>query len=139
MRINSRVQAAVLAIAVLSVGLSTLSAEAKPKKGDRYEREYYEKSYGRDEDRWKSDRRRSRYDDDRRYDSRYDDDDDNWRRNRSRTVYYRPGSRHSRLPSRSRKVVIRQRTYYTPDNNVFFTYSPARNIYIVVDNPFRFF
>jgi hypothetical protein len=137
MRINKRIQGAVVAIALLSVGLTTLSAEAKPKHGHHhnngYKQGHYDARYNQDRyDQGRYDE--SRYNDDR-YNDRYND-----RRERSRRDAYYPGSYRSSLPSGCRRVVVRNRTYYaTPNNNAFFTYSPARNLYIVVNNPFRFF
>jgi hypothetical protein len=124
MQIKKQVQGAAVAIALLSIGLTTLSAEAKPWKHKhkheyRHGREHYDTRYDR-----------GRYDDSRYDEGRY--------HSRPRAYYYNPGSHHAALPSGCRKVVVRQRTYYTRDNNVFFTYNPARNIYIVV-NPFSFF
>jgi hypothetical protein len=130
MQIKKQAQGAAIAIALLSIGLTTLSAEAKPWKHKhkheyRHDREHYDVRYDR-----------GRYDDARYDRGRYD----NGRyHSRPRIYYYNPGSYHAALPSGCRRVVVRQRAYYTPDNNVFFTYNPARNVYIVVNNPFRFF
>jgi hypothetical protein len=132
MRINKRIQGAAVAIALLSVGLTTLSAEAKPKYG-------HHRNHGYDQGRYDS-RYEDRYDQGRYDESRYNDDRYNDRRENSRRDVYYPGSYRSSLPSGCRRVVVRNRTYYTtPNNNAFFTYSPTRNLYIVVNSPFRFF
>jgi hypothetical protein len=118
MWINRKIQGAAVAIALLSVGFTTLNAEAHPKYKHRHNNGHHGD----------------------RYNSRYNDDAIPWNNGRSRrTVRYNPGSYYSSIPSGCRRVVVRQRAYYTPDNQVFFTYSPARNVYIVVNNPFRFF
>jgi hypothetical protein len=123
MRMNQKIQGAAVAIALLGIGFTALSAEAKPKHKYRNDYRHHDGRYD------------ARYD----YD-RYDNDAILRNNGRSRrAVRYYNGSSYASLPSGCRRVVVRQRAYYTPDNRVFFTYNPARNIYIVVNNPFRFF
>jgi opacity protein-like surface antigen len=57
------------------------------------------------------------------------------KRHRVKKKYY-VGERYHSLPSGCRRVVIRERTYYTYDNQAYFVFSPFRNVYVVVD-PWR--
>lgn len=150
MQIKKQVQGVAVAVALLSVGMTAISTEARPwqdrdgnHRGDRYERNERQRYEGRYNNRRNDDPYNNRWrDNDRSRDQSWNGNRGvvwNSGRSRSRTIYYTPGSYHSSLPSGCRRVTVRQRTYYTPDNNVYFTYRPDQNIYVVVNNPFRFF
>lgn len=116
-----------------SAVLTASSASARPHDDDRYNN-----GYERGKAEWKrerAERYRDRYEDER-----LDDRDDNWRYSR-KNVYvvpaprYRiyPGTRVVRLPDGCRRVVYRDRTYYTRDNNVYYSYDPVRRGFVVVN------
>jgi hypothetical protein len=42
---------------------------------------------------------------------------------------------YSRLPNGYRKFVSRDKTYYTQDNQAYYSYSPASRAYVLVDQP----
>jgi hypothetical protein len=54
-----------------------------------------------------------------------------WKKGKPHPRYYH-GQEYRYLPSGCRRVVIRQRVYYT-NNDVYFVYSPIRNVYIVAN------
>jgi hypothetical protein len=70
---------------------------------------------------------------------------DDYRYNNRRNVYiYRPSQRYRtydrdsnvvRLPEGCRRVVYRDRTYYTRDNYEYYTYDSGRQGFIVVNFP----
>ena len=149
----------VAAVAVSVLSVSALSAEAKPwrhRQSDYPENQQYSQRRGDHHRNHDDDRYSNRRDEDQDY-GRYGNqpqvrfsnrgrdwqnswnNGNDWGGRRSRTSYYQPGAYYTSLPSGCRRVVVRQTTYYTPDNSVFFTFSPSRNIYVVVNNPFRFF
>ncbi|MGB8698968.1 MAG: hypothetical protein WCD18_06090, partial [Thermosynechococcaceae cyanobacterium] len=54
-------------------------------------------------------------------------------------VYYAPPvSGYRSIPSGYRRVVIRNRVFYTRDNRTYLGYSPSRQLFVVL-NPFSFF
>jgi hypothetical protein len=57
------------------------------------------------------------------------------KRHRVKKKYY-VGDNYYSLPHGCRRVVIRERTYYTLDNLAYFVFNPLRNVYVVVD-PWR--
>lgn len=50
----------------------------------------------------------------------------------SKKKYYL-GEKYRTLPYGCRRVVIRERTYYTLNHQTYFVFSPLRNVYVVVD------
>jgi hypothetical protein len=59
------------------------------------------------------------------------DDRDNYRERYDRNDRYR-SYEVRRLPEGCRRVVVRNRTYYTRDN-VYYTYNPTRRAYVTVN------
>jgi hypothetical protein len=57
-----------------------------------------------------------------------------WKNNKPHPKYYR-GQEYRALPYGCRRVVIREKVYYT-NNDVYFVYSPIRDVYIVVNPSF---
>jgi hypothetical protein len=123
--------AVALALSASAV-LTASNASARP-----YDYDYqYSGDHNRRVEEWKrehSDRYRNRRDDERSSD-RYD----NWRYPRRSTYIpdrYRvyPRSTIVRLPYGCRRVVHRDRTYYTRDNDTYYSYDPVRRGYVVVN------
>lgn len=130
--------AVALVLAATSVLSTASDASARPHDDDRYN--------GRDNGAawWKGDRdlrRDDRYND---RDARFNDRDRDYSRYNRRNVYInRPYQRYQTYPSNSivrlpdgcRRVVYRDRTYYTRDNNQYYTYDSNRRGFIVVNFP----
>ncbi|HEY9828654.1 MAG TPA: hypothetical protein V6D19_24800 [Stenomitos sp.] len=51
---------------------------------------------------------------------------------------YKPVAGYRVLPAGYKRVVIRGRTFYTPNNRTFLAFSPSRGLYVNV-NPFTLF
>lgn len=133
--------AVALVLAATSVLSTASNASARPYDNDRYN--------GRDNGAawWKRDRDVRYRDRDDRYndrDARFNDRDRDYSRYNRRNVYInRPYQRYQtypsnaivRLPDGCRRVVYRDRTYYTRDNNQYYTYDSNRRGFIVVNFP----
>lgn len=133
--------AVALVLAATSVLSTASNASARPYDNDRYN--------GRDNGAawWKRDRDVRYRDRDDRYndrDARFNDRDRDYSRYNRRNVYInRPYQRYQaypsnalvRLPDGCRRVVYRDRTYYTRDNNNYYTYDSDRRGFIVVNFP----
>jgi hypothetical protein len=154
--------AVALALAATSVLFTASNASARPYDDDRYNGRDNNGAAGwkhdrdvrhHDRDVRRRDRndqydRFNRYD---RYDSRWSNDDrnawsndrDDYRYNRRNVFINRPSQRYQtypsnglvRLPDGCRRVVYRDRTYYTRDNYQYYTYDSDRRGYIVVNFP----
>jgi hypothetical protein len=118
MKIRTALQAGAIAVVLAaSTALSASVASADPRY-DRY------RGYGYESPRWDRDRdyrdeyrhRKKVYRNSTRYRNRY------------------PRNEVVTLPYGCRKVVIRDRTYYTRDD-VYYAYSPERRAYVVVNLP----
>jgi len=138
--------AVALALAATSVLFTASNASARPYDDDRYN--------GRDNGAawWNGDRDLRHRDRDDRYNDRRDRfndrdvrsyDHDYYRYNRRNVYINRPDQRYQTYPSNSivrlpdgcRRVVYRDRTYYTRDNNNYYTYDSNRRGFIVVNFP----
>jgi hypothetical protein len=118
-----------IALALSASALLTASnASARPYDDDNYYRRDNEAAW------WKRDRE-DRYEREYRFNQRY---------NNRRNVYrYRPSERYRnyydtrvvRLPEGCRRVVYRDRTYYTPNNYDYYTYDSSRRGFVVVNFP----
>jgi hypothetical protein len=116
MKTQAALQAGAIAVVLaVSTALSASVASAHPKH-DRY------RGYGYNSPRWDRDR----------------DDRDGYHHRRDiyrNSVRYRnryPRNEVVALPYGCRRVVVRDRTYYTRDN-VYYGYSPERRGYVVVN------
>jgi hypothetical protein len=135
-----------LALATSTI-LTASGASARPYDYDRYN--------GHDNGAawWKGDRNDRHSDRDYRFndrDDRYNDRDYRFNNrniyrqfNRRNNVYIYPPSRRGgyygnsivRLPDGCRRVVYRDRVYYTRDNDVYYSYDSDRRGFIVVNFP----
>jgi hypothetical protein len=143
--------AVALALAATSVLSIASNASARPHDDDD---QYNGRDHGAA--RWNRERDVRYYDRDARYrdrDDRYkryyredigwSNDLDDYRYDRRNVFINRPSRRYQtypsngivRLPDGCRRVVYRDRTYYTRDNNQYYTYDSDRRGYIVVNFP----
>jgi hypothetical protein len=143
-----------LALAATSVLSIASNASARPSDDDRYNGRDNNGAawWQRDRNDWSRNRDVRRRDRDDRYNDRRDRfndrdarsyDRDYYRDNRRNIFINRPSQRYQtypsnglvRLPDGCRRVVYRDRTYYTRDNNQYYTYDSDRRGYIVVNFP----
>jgi hypothetical protein len=140
-----------LALAATSALFTASDVSARPRD---YDDDYYRDRQGevyrqgdiwhkRESDDWHRGRDVRYRDRDVRYSDRDFNDRDYYRVKR-RKVYvnepyrrnrYYPSNSIVRLPDGCRRVVYRDRTYYTRDNNQYYTYDSDRRGFIVVDFP----
>jgi hypothetical protein len=135
-----------LALAATSTLLTASDASARPRRDYDYDRRDNGAAWWkRDHDAWYRNRSVRYRDRDNRYrdrDDRFNDDDD-YRYERRNVYINRPYQRYRsypnrtlvRLPDGCRRVVYRDRTYYTRDNNEYYTYDSDRRGFIVVNFP----
>lgn len=116
MKTRTAFQAGAIAVVLAASTVLSASVASADPRYDRY------RGYGYESPRWDRD---------------YRDEYRHRRDIRRNSVRYRnryPRNEVVTLPYGCRKVVIRDRTYYTRDN-VYYAYSPERRAYVVVNLP----
>jgi hypothetical protein len=142
MNTKAKVFTGALAIALSASALLTASnASARPYDDDYYSRQDNGVSRRDRDHNERYQNRRERWND---REFRFNNRDD-YRYNNRRNVYqYRPDQQYQnynrysnvvRLPDGCRRVVYRDRTYYTRNNYDYYTYDPGRRGFIVVNFP----
>jgi hypothetical protein len=134
--------AVALALAATSTLMTASDASARPRYGDYYRHDNGAAWWKRDRDDWYRNRNVRYRDRDNRFNDR-DDYRDDYRYNRRNVYINRPYQRYGiypsnpivRLPDGCRRVVYRDRTYYTRDDNQYYTYDSNRRGFIVVNFP----
>ncbi len=128
MKTLKRLQTGAIAVTIAASAIfPALQVDAHPKR-DHYNGHHH------GSDRWNQNYRSDDRDEYRtRYKDYRNDDRDEYRARYKRQNRYN-GYEVRNLPPGCRKVVVRDRTYYTRDN-VYYTYNPERRAYIVVNLP----
>lgn len=118
----------------LVLGASTVfaasGASADPGDHDRYSRDRQSSQWNQNQnDRGQYNGRR----DNERFENRNDRNSGRYN-NRANNRYNYQRS-YTRLPNGYRRVVVRNRTYYTYDNNAYYAYSPNSRSFVLINLP----